>query len=191
MYHIHAHFNHFHRFLFFKLQLIANQILVNNQTLAQQLATGKVQVATINGQQVLIRPTGNNQAQVVAQLTPSTICSSQLQTTQATTPQPASPAKPPPLKQVEEPTKPIQQQENNTSNQIDKNTMEQLLIGQPPGTVIKCVTAQVIQTQQGPRIVLQGLQGADFTQQQLATVQQQVKQQLLKGECTSYALKIR
>lgn len=70
----------------------------------------------------------------------------------------------------------------DTANQIDKNTMEQLLVGQPPGTVIKCVTAQVIQTPQGPRIVLQGLHGADFTQQQLAAVQQQVKQQLLKGE---------
>lgn len=57
-----------------------------------------------------------------------------------------------------------------------------LFAGQPPGTVIKCVTAQVIQTQQGPRIVLQGLQGADFTPQQLSAVQQQVKQQLLKGE---------
>lgn len=174
-------------------QLIANQILVNNQTLAQQLATGKVQVATINGQQVLIRPTGNNQAQVVAQLTPSTICSTQLQTTQtATTPQStASPVKTLPSKQIEETTKPSQLQENNASNQIDKNTMEQLLVGQPPGTVIKCVTAQVIQTQQGPRIVLQGLQGADFTQQQLATVQQQVKQQLLKGdfECLCVYLK--
>lgn len=57
-----------------------------------------------------------------------------------------------------------------------------LLAGQPPGTVIKCVTAQVIQTTEGPRIVLQGLQGADFTAQQLSMVQAQVKQQLLKGE---------
>lgn len=162
-------------------QLIANQILVNNQNLAQQLATGKVQVATINGQQVLIRPTGNNQAQVVAQLTPSTICSNQLQATQVTTPQSASAAKTQSTPKQEEQAKPVQQ-ENNSSNQIDKTTMEQLLIGQPPGTVIKCVTAQVIQTQQGPRIVLQGLQGADFTQQQLAAVQQQVKQQLLKGK---------
>lgn len=46
---------------------------------------------------------------------------------------------------------------------------------------MKCVTAQVIQTDQGARIVLQGLVGNDFTQQQLALVQQQVKQQLLKG----------
>lgn len=45
--------------------------MINNQNLAQQLATGKLQVATINGQQVLIRPTGNNQAQVVAQLSVS------------------------------------------------------------------------------------------------------------------------
>ncbi|XP_043274049.1 nucleosome-remodeling factor subunit NURF301 isoform X2 [Venturia canescens] len=60
-----------------------------------------------------------------------------------------------------------------------------LLAGQPPGTVIKCVTAQVIQTTQGPRIVLQGLQGNDFTPQQLAMVQQQVKQQLLKAQATT------
>lgn len=46
---------------------------MNNPNLAQQLASGKVQVATVNGQQVLIRPTGNNQAQVIAQLTPGSI----------------------------------------------------------------------------------------------------------------------
>lgn len=78
---------------------------------------------------------------------------------------------------------PAAQKAAQADNQtIDKSTMDHLLAGQPPGTVIKCVTAQVIQTQQGPRIVLQGLQGADFTPQQLAAVQQQVKQQLLKGK---------
>ena len=60
-----------------------------------------------------------------------------------------------------------------------------LLVGQPPGTVIKCVTAQVIQTTEGPRIVLQGLQGTDFTPNQLAMVHQQVKQQLLKAQATA------
>lgn len=170
----------------FILQLITNQIVVNNQSLAQQIATGKVQVATINGQQVLIRPTGNNQAQVVAQLTPSNIQSTQLQA-QITTPQPVvgamSPIKTPvnQSQQPEDATGAIKTTQE-TSNQLDKNTLDQLLAGQPPGTVIKCVTAQVIQTQQGPRIVLQGLQGADFTPQQLTAVQQQVKQQLLKGE---------
>lgn len=62
---------------------------------------------------------------------------------------------------------------------------ESLLVGQPPGTVIKCVTAQVIHTTQGPRIVLQGLQGTDFTPNQLSMVHQQVKQQLVKAQETA------
>lgn len=74
-----------------------------------------------------------------------------------------------------------QQQQIQTTTNHPMSIEESLLQGQPPGTVIKCVTAQVIQTEQGPRIVLQGLVGNDFTQQQLALVQQQVKQQLLKG----------
>ncbi|XP_046745032.1 nucleosome-remodeling factor subunit NURF301 isoform X7 [Diprion similis] len=72
-----------------------------------------------------------------------------------------------------------------TSTPAPGSVEASLLAGQPPGTVIKCVTAQVIQTTQGPRIVLQGLQGADFTPQQLAMVQQQVKQQLLKAQATT------
>lgn len=169
-------------------QIITNQIVVNNQNLAAQIAQGKVQVATINGQQVLIRPTGNNQAQIVAQLTPSAVTTSQVS----------------PQQQVQQITQPVVQQQVITTaakqveqqaqqqsvaakvdNSIDPATMEHLLAGQPPGTVIKCVTAQVIQTQQGPRIVLQGLQGADFTPQQLAAVQQQVKQQLLKAQAST------
>lgn len=73
----------------------------------------------------------------------------------------------------------------------------EMLAGQPPGTVIKCITAQVIQTQQGPRIVLQGLTGSNFSSQQLTTIQQQVKQQLLKGKaiflyfyCVEFKFKI-
>lgn len=38
-----------------------------------------------------------------------------------------------------------------------------------------------MQTSTGPRIVLQGLHGNSLTPQQLALVQHQVKQQLLKG----------
>lgn len=163
--------------------------MVNNHNLAQQIASGKVQMATINGQQVLIRPTGNNQAQVVAQLTPGNL--TQLNTGQtAAVATPVKQTAPPQTQQIVETPKVAatapQIKQTPTSSQRDLNsndqaTMEQLLAGQPPGTVIKCVTAQVIQTPQGPRIVLQGLQGADFTPQQLAAVQQQVKQQLLKG----------
>jgi nucleosome-remodeling factor subunit BPTF len=87
------------------------------------------------------------------------------------------------LSPPQEPSAPVSAEEKPVG--AEPATMEQqLLAGQPPGTVIKCVTAQVIQTTQGPRIVLQGLQGAEFTQQQLAVVQQQVKQQLLKGIIT-------
>lgn len=156
--------------------------MVNNQNLAQQLVSGKVQMASINGQQVLIRPTGNNQATVVAQLTQAPVQATggvqpaQQTLVATTTPTVKMVTKPQPVEQT--PTKAVPATE---STPIDQATMDQLLAGQPAGTVIKCVTAQVIQTQQGPRIVLQGLQGADFTQQQLAAVQQQVKQQLLKG----------
>ncbi|CAG2066140.1 unnamed protein product [Timema podura] len=81
---------------------------------------------------------------------------------------------------VSQPTPPAPQQvlpEPSTDSAVE----QALLVGQPPGTIIRCVTAQVIQTPQGPRIVLQGLHGAEFNTQQLAMVQQQVKQQLLKG----------
>lgn len=184
-----------------------SQIVVSNPSLAQQIVQGKVQVATIGGQQVLIRPTGNNQAQVVAQLTPSTLAQSMggVPTLQATSPV-MSPVKqvlmqqqqptPPPEQipapeqtQIAQPqqfvqqTQPVIAQQPQPILQTEDSVEQSLLAGQPPGTVIKCVTAQVIQTNQGPRIVLQGLQGADFTPQQLAAVQQQVKQQLLKGEC--------
>lgn len=44
------------------------QIIVQNSTLAQQLAQGKLQVATVNGQQVIIKQLGNCQAQIVAHI---------------------------------------------------------------------------------------------------------------------------
>ena len=44
------------------------------------------------------------------------------------------------------------------------------------------VTAQLIQTPQGPRIVLQGIQGANLSKDQLQSIQQQVKDQLLKAQ---------
>lgn len=69
---------------------------------------------------------------------------------------------------------------NQNSGSISKQ--ESILANEPPGTVIKCITAQVIQSTQGPRIVLQGLQGSNFTAQQLQLIQQQVKQQLLKSK---------
>lgn len=44
----------------------ATQQIVVGNSLGQMLAQGKVQVATVNGQQVLIKPMGNNQWGIVA-----------------------------------------------------------------------------------------------------------------------------
>lgn len=176
------------------------QIIVNNSNLAQQLAQGKLQVASVNGQQVIIKPLGNNQAQIVAHIKTQTDGQSHIVSNSVVAEQLAEPQSP--VQQQVQPkmviqqqtsksvpqqptilsTTPSQQQHTQNAPQVSPSIEQSLLQGQPPGTVIKCVTAQVIQTQNGPRIVLQGLQGNDFTQQQLALVQQQVKQQLLKGE---------
>ncbi|XP_039965704.1 nucleosome-remodeling factor subunit NURF301 isoform X1 [Bactrocera tryoni] len=197
-------------------QTTNQQLVVQNSTLAQQLAQGKLQVATINGQQVIIRPLGNNQAQIVAHIKTQSdgnahiITNSTLETPQSS-PEKSVPAvvhqqvqpKAQPQQQIIQRTtltqqtqqqhqtsymnqESVQQQQQTTSTPTKTMSIEEsLLQGQPPGTVIKCVTAQVIQTEQGPRIVLQGLVGNDFTQQQLALVQQQVKQQLLKAQESS------
>lgn len=56
-----------------------------------------------------------------------------------------------------------------------------MLAKEPPGTVIKCITAQVVTRPEGAKIELQGLHESDFTPDQMALIQAQVKQQLLKG----------
>lgn len=159
------------------------QIVVPTQSLAQQISSGKVQIATLNGQQVLIRQTENNTAVVVGHVKQQSDGPAQV----VPVPSPNTMKLTETIQQVTPPTSVVTVQTSsttttsNTSSGLPLNVENTLLKGQPPGTVIKCVTAQVIQTQQGPRIVLQGLQGTDFTQQQSALVQQQVKQQLLKG----------
>ncbi|CAH2259231.1 nucleosome-remodeling factor subunit NURF301 [Pararge aegeria] len=157
----------------------AQQIVVNNPALVQQIAAGKIQLATVNGQQVLIRPTGNNQAQIVAHIgqSPMPTPVPALAPSPAPMPSPA-PAQPAAARPAPPPAaSPVQQQLSE-----DEMTEKRLLAGQPPGTVIKTVTAQVMQTSSGPSIVLQGLHGYSLTPQQLALVQHQVKQQLLKAQ---------
>merc|ERR1719410_2127450 len=51
-----------------------------------------------------------------------------------------------------------------------------------PSMTTVTVTAQLIQTQNGPRIILQGLQGIQLEQAQLAQIQQKVKAQLLEQQ---------
>ncbi|XP_012274975.1 nucleosome-remodeling factor subunit NURF301 isoform X2 [Orussus abietinus] len=182
----------------------ANQIVVNNANLAQQLASGKAQLATIGGHQVVIRstPTGNQivhlnstnsgiivKNTVTPNKTQPVTANQQTQATQAPTLQ-AQSVEPVTTTAAAPVTAPTSPATTTVANQMPPapapgSVEASLLAGQPPGTIIKCVTAQVIQTTQGPRIVLQGLQGADFTPQQLAMVQQQVKQQLLKAQATT------
>ncbi|KAK9296382.1 hypothetical protein QLX08_009595 [Tetragonisca angustula] len=180
-----------------------NQIVVTNANLAQQLATGKAQLTTIGGHQVVIRstPTGNqivhlnstNSGIIVKNAVTPTKQIPVLQSTQSTATTTTG------AQSTDTTNNSISSNAstnvtstttatttNQTSNAPPPGSVEaSLLVGQPPGTVIKCVTAQVIQTIQGPRIVLQGLQGADFTPQQLVMVQQQVKQQLLKAQAAT------
>ncbi|XP_048270698.1 nucleosome-remodeling factor subunit NURF301 isoform X2 [Bombus terrestris] len=180
-----------------------NQIVVTNANLAQQLATGKAQLTTIGGHQVVIRstPTGNQivhlnstnsgiivkntvtptkQVPVLQSTQSTTTATTGAQSTDATNNSTGS------TTSTNETLTTTTTTTNQTSTAPAPGSVEaSLLAGQPPGTVIKCVTAQVIQTTQGPRIVLQGLQGADFTPQQLVMVQQQVKQQLLKAQAAT------
>ncbi|XP_012142204.1 nucleosome-remodeling factor subunit NURF301 E(bx) isoform X2 [Megachile rotundata] len=176
-----------------------NQIVVTNANLAQQLATGKAQLTTIGGHQVVIRstPTGN-------QIVHLNSANSSIIVKNAVTPNKQVPVLPSAqavatatgtqstetINNTVTTSTPTNVTSTTATNQASTtpapgSVEASLLAGQPPGTVIKCVTAQVIQTTQGPRIVLQGLQGADFTPQQLAMVQQQVKQQLLKAQATT------
>lgn len=123
----------------------------------------------INGQQVLVKTTSQPQQVVVktstAQLTP---VKQTVQTVMST------PTNQQIVKTIQIPS---------TTASTDGTVSEQaMLSGHPPGTMLKCVTAQVVQTQNGPRIVLQGLNDTKLDAQQTALIQQQVKQQLMKGK---------
>ncbi|XP_022221729.2 nucleosome-remodeling factor subunit NURF301 isoform X3 [Drosophila obscura] len=191
------------------------QVLVPNSTLAQQLAQGKLQVATVNGQQVIVKPLGNNQAQIVAHIKHQGDGNAHIVTNNTAPAVPQESPQSSPVKQPQQqaltslsPQQVIVQQQQiaqqcsydtaassipqqhvtpgtvqpGQTQQQPMSVEESLLQNQPPGTVIKCVTAQVLQTEHGPRIVLQGLVGNDFTAQQLQLVQTQVKQQLMKAQ---------
>ncbi|PSN39772.1 hypothetical protein C0J52_15320, partial [Blattella germanica] len=143
----------------------------------------KTQLATSVSQNTVLQQqaTEGGQVQTVPSNTQSTEVPQSpvaLQQQQAVTPQPQQQS---PQQTPAEAPAPVEEKQLSAEASLE----QQLLVGQPPGTVIKCVTAQVIQTPQGPRIVLQGLQGAEFTQQQLSVVQQQVKQQLLRAQATT------
>lgn len=152
------------------------QIVVqsNGNNIAQQMAQGKIQVMNLNGQQVLVKSVGNNQSVIVGQVKTSTAQVTPVKQTIHTSTMVTSTPNQHIVKTVQIPSL-VNSSEQTASEQA-------MLAGHPPGTILKCVTAQVMQTPSGPRIVLQGLQGSDITPQQSQLLQQQVKQQLMKGE---------
>ncbi|XP_018057443.1 PREDICTED: nucleosome-remodeling factor subunit NURF301 isoform X2 [Atta colombica] len=156
-------------------------MVATNANLVQQLASGKAHLTTI-GNQVVIRNASNQIVHVnspnggfivkALQTTPtSTVAQSSTNTSPTTT--------------TATSTMSTTTTQSSATTPIPGSLEASLLVGQPPGTIIKCVTAQVISTAEGPRIVLQGLTGSDFTPQQLNMVQQQVKQQLLKAHAAT------
>ncbi|XP_018403305.1 PREDICTED: nucleosome-remodeling factor subunit NURF301-like isoform X2 [Cyphomyrmex costatus] len=168
-----------------------NSIMVaTNANLVQQLASGKAHLTTI-GNQVVIRNASNQIVHVnspnggfIVKGTVTTNKQQALQTTQTSTVT-QSPTTTSSTTTTAISTTPVTTTQNSATTPIPGSLEASLLVGQPPGTVIKCVTAQVISTAEGPRIVLQGLTGSDFTPQQLNMVQQQVKQQLLKAHAAT------
>jgi nucleosome-remodeling factor subunit BPTF len=153
----------------------------NGNNLAQQLAQGKIQVMNLNGQQVLVKSVGNNQSVIVGQVKTSTSQVTPVKQTMQTTMVTSTPNQ----QQHQQIVKTVQIP--SLVNSGEAGVSEQaMLAGHPPGTIVKCVTAQVMQTPSGPRIVLQGLQGSDISPQQSQVLQQQVKQQLMKGKNLKY-----
>ncbi|XP_060876907.1 nucleosome-remodeling factor subunit NURF301 isoform X2 [Metopolophium dirhodum] len=156
------------------------------QMIVQHINPNKATIATINGQQVLIRPNTVTSANILSSggqtikfvRPPQTV-----QKIHQSVP-PLSPRITPTTGIVQDQHRPVLPQAVPTPLVDEQEKL--LLANQPPGTVIKCITAQVIQSPtHGNKIVLQGLQGNDFTPQQLQLVQQQVKQQLLKAQESS------
>jgi nucleosome-remodeling factor subunit BPTF len=188
-----------------------NQMIVQGpdiaqaQAIAKQLATGTARLAMLNGKQVLISTTP---APVQQQVQPSP----QQQLLQASpqsavAQQLVQPAEPPPVSILQQvmtspqavtPTLPQQILQSppirNDPAESVKFPTEPLPPPQAAAEAVSDVaptspakqptqiTAQLVQTPQGPRIILQGIQGSSLPKQYLLSIQQQVKTQLLKAQ---------
>ena len=161
--------------------IVSGPDIAQAQLIAKQLSSGAAKLATLNGKQVLIstQPSVVQQQQPAAAainktVTTSTASSATIQASPSATPTPSTPqttsAIPNNVKLPSEPLPPaavVKSPEKTVENQ---------------SVLPQTATAQFIQTPQGPRIVLHGIQGANLTPEQLSNVQQQVKEQLLKAQ---------
>lgn len=132
-----------------------------NGNIAQQLASGKLRMVNYNGQQVIVRPLNNNTAMIIAHVKQQENGPAQI----VVTPQGSTMAS----------AESVEEQEEGGGEEAGASSQ-----GVQP--VVKTITAQILTTPNGPRIVLQGLGQDELSQQQLAEVQQQVKQEMMRGE---------
>ena len=185
--------------------IVSGPDIAQAQLIAKQLSSGAARLATLNGKQVLISttPTVINQQQQQQQATQQTAVTQQVQpqTTQIITQQQQQPAV---VQQQQQPAVVQQQQQTAVKTEIPNNVKlpseplpptaikkDEQVKPQPTLTVPAAatpasaapaathVTAQLVQTGAGPRIVLQGIQGANLTKEQLHSIQQQVKDQVI------------
>ena len=183
--------------------IVSGPDIAQAQLIAKQLSSGAARLATLNGKQVLISttPTVINQQQQATQQTAVTQ-QVQPQTTQIITQQQQQPAVV--QQQQQQPAVVQQQQQTAVKTEIPNNVKlpseplpptaikkDEQVKPQPTLTVPAAatpasaapaathVTAQLVQTGAGPRIVLQGIQGANLTKEQLHSIQQQVKDQVI------------
>ena len=188
--------------------IVSGPDIAQAQLIAKQLSSGAARLATLNGKQVLISttPTVINQQQQQATQQTAVTQQVQPQTTQIITQQQQQPTVVQQQQQQPAVVQQQQQQQQQTAVKTEIPNNVKLPSEPLPPTAIKKdeqvkpqptltvpaaatpasaapaathVTAQLVQTGAGPRIVLQGIQGANLTKEQLHSIQQQVKDQVI------------
>ena len=190
------------------VQFKGNQMIVSGpdvqqaQLIAKQLSSGAARLATLGGKQVLISTSAMaNTIPTTALKSDGEVVNSNMLTSNTTSPTNTS------VVGLQTGVKQLNANEMNSKSSISLNEPipEGTKTGSPNVTVTKDInqissgttdesaqslidkgssqaTAQLLQTPQGPRIILQGIQAANIPKEQLLSIQQQVKTQLLKAQ---------
>ena len=182
------------------------------QLIAKQLSSGAARLATLGGKQVLISTSAmantipattalKSGSEVVSSnmLTSNTSCPTstssvvglqsnikQLNTQGANTLNDIKPSTLPTESPVDESLKTTSLNLISTKDGTSMKAGTTVISGEASQTLTDQgstqATAQLLQTPQGPRIILQGIQAANIPKDQLLSIQQQVKTQLLKAQ---------
>ncbi len=179
--------------------IVSGPDVAQAQAIANQLSTGQARLATLGGKQVLISTTTATAMTTTAATAAAATASPQQGATIAS---PILPTQPVPVSQVvggQTVKTELSQQAQQLVPPVSSAQAIQPASSVPapttPGNAPAAaapvtptspapaqVTAQLLQTPQGPRIVLQGIQGSNLPKEDLTIIQQQVKNQLLKAQ---------